>query len=74
MQRKLYKELWSLRFRKMLMLEEQSMTDYQSLLEECQNGCDDSSVAPHLRQLIRDEKKHVSLVQELINITNRQSN
>ena len=72
MERKLYKELWQLRFDKMLKLEQQSVDDYQGLLQECEKSYKDHAIANHLKKLIQDEQKHVNLVQELIRILERQ--
>ena len=72
MHRKLYKELWRLRFEKMLSLERKSITDYQSLLLECQPHPKGAAIRPHLEQLIQDEKKHVALCEELLKILARQ--
>lgn len=73
MDRRLYKELWRLRFEKMLKLEEGSIVDYQNLLEECKHKYKTHSIVPHLEKLITDEKKHALLVKELLAILNRQS-
>lgn len=73
MKRKFYKELWDSRFSKMLKLEEQSIADYQDLLEETKKRFAGHAIIPHLEQLISDEKKHVLLVKELIQILERQS-
>ena len=73
MQRKLYKELWVLRFHKMLSLEHQSVEEYQVLLEECQKKSKgEIELQNDLRKLIADEKKHAQLVQELLNIVQQQ--
>ena len=72
MERKFYKEIWSIRFNKMLELEEKSVVGYQALLEECKKKYKGHSIEPHFEKLIADEKKHVLLVQELIEILNRQ--
>ena len=73
MQRSLYKELWAMRFQKMLELERQGAADYQNLLKECQDKHKNQlEIQAHLKKLITDEKKHVKLVQELIDIVNRQ--
>ena len=72
MERKLYKELWDIRFRKMLHLEQKSVVDYEALLAECKKKYKGHSIEPIFEELIRDEKKHTLLVQELIQILNRQ--
>ena len=71
MQRKLYRELWTMRFQKMLKLEEQSIVDYTSVLKECK-GKGNTVFETNLKKLILDEKKHAKLVKELLNIVDRQ--
>ncbi len=72
MKRKFYKELWSERFVKMLRLEEQSVVDYQALLDEIQKNHPGHAMVPHLQRLVGDEKKHALLVKELLTILERQ--
>ena len=72
MERKHFKELWRLRFEKMLALEKQGAEEYQTLLNERQGECQASSVIPHLKLLINEEKKHIHLVEELLEMVNRQ--
>lgn len=72
MQKKLYKELWRLRFQKMLALEEQSIQDYEQILKECTQENIQGTVKGRLKQVISDETAHVKLVQELIQIVNSQ--
>ena len=73
MERRFYKELWSIRFDKMLKLEKQSVAAYQALLDESRKRHKGHSIEPNLDKLIADEKKHTLLVQELIEILDRQS-
>ena len=72
MNKNLYKELWRIRFSKMLILEKQSIGHYQDLLTECQSKNMDHPVEQHLERLITDEKKHTALVEELLSILDRQ--
>ncbi len=72
MQKKLYKELWNLRFQKMLVLEEQSAQDYEDILKECAKLKAVETVKEKLKQLIADETRHAKYVRELIKIVNRQ--
>ena len=73
MQRKLFKELWIMRFAKMLRLEEEGIQAYESLLDECQKKHkNEKEVHQDLKTLITDEKKHAKLVQELLKIVKRQ--
>ena len=63
-----------MRFQKMLELEEQSVTDYQALLEECQKKYQDQTdLQRDLKKLIVDEKKHARLVRELLSIVGMQA-
>ncbi len=72
MRKRFYKELWSLRFAKMLQLEEQSVLDYEALLEESRRRFKAHPIIPHLEKLILDERRHARLVQELLRILERQ--
>ena len=73
MQRSLYKELWAMRFQKMLVLERQGVRGYRNLLKECRDKLQEESlIQTHLKKLIADETKHVKLVEELLNITSCQ--
>ncbi len=72
MKRNFYSEIWGARFKKMLDLEKKSIVDYEKLLKESQSHHKEHSVIPLLERLIRDENKHVQLVQELIQILERQ--
>lgn len=72
MDRKLYKELWRMRFEKMLKLEEQAVVDYQELLDECRSKHEQHPIEPHLECLIKDETKHARLVRELLSIVEKQ--
>lgn len=73
MERQFYKELWGLRFQKMLALEKKSVDHYEDLLRECKAKYKEHSIQPHIERLIKDEKKHIVLVQELIDILNSQA-
>lgn len=72
MQRKYYRELWDIRFKKMLHLEKQAAAEYEDLLASCLHLVKDHPVVPHLERLITDEKKHIKLVEQLIKILDRQ--
>jgi rubrerythrin len=72
MDNRFYKELWSLRFEKMLKLENDSVVAYQALLKETKKHFKNHSIVAHLERLITDEKKHALLVEELIHILEKQ--
>ena len=74
MERKLYKKLWDIRFKKMLKLEERAVTEYTNLIRECREKYKDHHVIiGELKRLVADEKKHTLLVKELSDILGRQS-
>lgn len=73
MERIFYNELWRLRFEKMLKLEKDSIVEYRSLLEESKKRFKNHSINEHLEKLVADEKKHALLVEELIQILERQA-
>ena len=72
MERRFYKELWSIRFNKMFELEKQGIVAYEGLLRECKNKHKGHSIEAHLERLIADEKRHAILVEELLRILNTQ--
>lgn len=63
------KTLWMLRFEKIRKTEEQAAWDYQEILDRClaELGPGDEAVAL-LGQVIRDERMHAQLGEELIKI------
>ncbi len=72
MERRFYKELWNIRFNKMLELEKQSVVAYQALLDESRKRHKGHAIEPNLEKLIVDEKKHTVLVEELLKILGTQ--
>ena len=70
MQRKLYKELWLLRFQKMLDLEEGAIREYQELLRQLK---DDIKLKEKFETLIQDETQHAKLIRQLIEIVHEQA-
>ena len=63
------KTLWTLRFEKIKKNEEDAAWKYQEMLDQCllDFGEGDESVAL-LRQLVREERAHAKLAEELIRI------
>lgn len=76
MERRLYRELWMIRFQKMLKLEKGSLDVYQSLIKDCEKleklNHHKHAIQSHLEKIYEDEKKHVRLVEELISILEHQ--
>ena len=72
MNRQLYRELWNLRFTKMLDIEAQSIVEYKQILSELRKTHGNHAVIPHIERLISDETKHAKLCEELLRILRRQ--
>lgn len=66
------KTLWMLRFEKMKKTEEDAAWNYQKVLDQCliDFGKDDEIVSM-LRQLVKEERAHAHLAEELIRICHR---
>ena len=73
MNRELYRELWKMRFEKMLELEEKSIVAYGELLSESRLQHKGHPIEPHLERLIADETRHAHLAKELLAILACQS-
>ena len=74
MQGKFYKELWTMRFQKMLELEREGVQTYQSIVDGCGKDKSCANLKADLKKLVEDEKKHVKLVHQLLEIVERQAN
>jgi rubrerythrin len=73
MDRRFYKELWRVRFQKMLRLENESIENYKQLLDESNSKYPEHHVLKtSFQKLITDEEKHARLVKELLEILERQ--
>jgi bacterioferritin (cytochrome b1) len=73
MERTLHKELWKIRFEKMLTLEKEAAHDYQTLIKECdENEQQSHPVKGQLEAILKDEGKHIRLCEELLKILERQ--
>lgn len=63
------KTLWMLRFEKMRKSEEEAAWNYQEMLDECLlNLGSDEQMVVLLRQLVREERGHTKMAEELIKI------
>ena len=69
MKNEFLKTLWMLRFEKMKQNEDTAAWTYQEILDECLTafGEEDQAI-PSLRELVRDERMHAKLAEELIKI------
>lgn len=72
MQIEFLKTLWLLRFQKMKKMEEASAWAYQDILDEClvDFGPDDKIISL-LQQLVREERYHEKLAEELMQLSLR---
>ena len=66
------KTLWHLRFEKMRKNEEEAAWTYLKILEDClQEFNPDHEVIDLLKQLIREERAHEKMAEELLKICHR---
>ena len=63
------KTLWVLRFKRMKKTEEEAAWGYQEILDRCLMGLSDhDSTIKLLQQLVKEERMHARLAEELIRI------
>ena len=62
------KELWQIRFLKIVELEQESFNFYQKLLEEKSELVAESGLKPLLTQIMREEGKHIRIAKELVRL------
>ncbi len=65
MQRETLIEVWKIRFQKMLNLEEEAVDLYQTLIEENSQLLDEADVEEYLKEILKDEIKHVKMAKKL---------
>ncbi len=66
------KTLWTLRFQKMKRAEERAAWKYQEILDLCLlEFPDEKLILEHLKQLVREERMHEKLAEELTAIVYR---
>lgn len=69
MKNEILKTLWMLRFQKMKKNEEEAAWKYQEILDRClMDFRDEKLIVENLRQLVREERMHEKLAEELIQI------
>ncbi len=69
MKNEFLKTLWMLRFQKMKKNEEEAAWKYQEILDQCLTDFkDEKLIVDNLRQLVREERAHERLAEELIQI------
>lgn len=62
------KELWKIRFEKLLKLEKDSAGMYEQLLDQYPDLLSESGLDQILKQIIKDEKKHIKVAEELFQL------
>lgn len=62
------RELWLIRFLKILEVEEDSFIFYQKLLRERAPLLEQEGIKPVIKQLMRDEEKHIQIAKELVRL------
>jgi hypothetical protein len=62
------KELWRIRFQKILELEEESFNFYRKLLREKSDLLEETGVKPVLKQILRDEGRHIRIAKDLVRL------
>ncbi len=62
------KTLWEMRFKKILKLEEESVSFYEELLAKNQNLLEGTKSKEKLETLIQDEKRHAQVAARLLRI------
>lgn len=65
------RELWRIRFLKILELEQESFNFYQKLLKENAGLLEESGVKPTLQQIMRDEGRHIRIARDLLGMVQR---
>ncbi|MBI4358798.1 MAG: hypothetical protein HY584_05815 [Candidatus Omnitrophica bacterium] len=63
-----YKELWEIRFRKVLNLEKESSAFYTRLLKRNQLILEDAQIRFFLKQIMEDRGKRAKIAQDLVHI------
>lgn len=62
------RELWRIRFLKVLQLEEESCNFYERLLKEKSSLLEESGVGSIIKQIMHDEEKHIRIAKELVRL------
>lgn len=62
------RELWRLRFQKILQLEEESFEFYKALLREKGPLLEEAGIQSILEQILHDEGKHIRIAKDLVRL------
>ena len=67
------RELWSIRFGKILELELESFHFYERLLKEKSSLLKDAGLEPVIKQIMHDEGNHIRIAKDLLELVNRKT-
>lgn len=62
------RELWQIRFQKILQLEEESFEFYQKLLKEKAKILEKTETKSTIQEIMRDEGKHIRIAKDLLKL------
>jgi rubrerythrin len=63
-----FKELWEIRFLKVLNLEKESLSFYRSLLKHNQSLLEETRAKAILERILEDERRHIRIVRKLLRL------
>lgn len=66
-------ELWQIRFQKIFELEEESFHFYKKLLREKGDLLKETDLEPVIKQIMRDEGKHMRIAKELLHLVTKKN-
>ena len=62
------RELWQIRFLRILQLEEESFEFYKKLLKEKKKILEQTEVKSTIKQIMRDEGRHIRIAKDLLKL------
>ena len=62
------KELWQIRFKKILQLEEESFEFYQKLLKEKAEILEKAGAKSTIQEIMKDEGRHIRIAKDLLKL------
>lgn len=62
------KELWRIRFGRILELEQESFNFYQKLLKEKSTLLEEAGIKPLIKQIMQDEGRHIRIAKDLVRL------
>lgn len=68
------KELWQIRFQRILELEEESFEFYKKLLKERSEVLEKTGIAPTIKKIMSDEGRHIRIAKDLLALVGGQKN